>query len=346
MNFTLVSTVFNEAKRLDQTIHDLESQTLQPSEIIITDAGSTDGTFEMLNEWKKKSKIPITILQKYRCNVAEGRNMAIRAANYDLIASMDFGCRYHPDWLKTLMSPFQNSEIDVVGGVSSVIETEQITLASKVDYILAEGYDSTLYANSESFTPTSRSVAYRKEVFDKIGGYCEWLTLAADDTVFGKELRAKGYKIFLIDKPYVFWMRHAKAMGFIKEAFRYGLGDGEANINSRNFRLFTYQALSRIFFYITAIYVLISMLFLKGIPPLAFLLLLLFLPGFRPFASFAKAWLKFRSKKYNLLVLFYGFHLLPRIRMSYAKGYIKGYYFSRPEQKKEAELLQKRLLKA
>ena len=60
--FTLVSTVFNEARRLDQSIADIEAQTCPPNEIVITDAGSTDGTWKILNDWKDRSDIPIKIL--------------------------------------------------------------------------------------------------------------------------------------------------------------------------------------------------------------------------------------------------------------------------------------------
>lgn len=48
MEFTLISTVFNEARRLELTISELASQSLQPNEIIITDASSTDGALEIL----------------------------------------------------------------------------------------------------------------------------------------------------------------------------------------------------------------------------------------------------------------------------------------------------------
>jgi len=209
MYFTLVSTVFNEAKRLDQTINDLKRQTLQPSEIIVTDAGSTDGTYEMLNKWRENSEVPIIILQKNRCNVAEGRNIAIAAASYDLIASMDFGCRFLPDWLETIMAPFSNQDVCVVGGAFTVDEKEQTTLAAKVDYILSNGYK--INVHSGRFIPSSRSIAYKKSIFDKIGGYCEWLTLAGDDMVFGKEIIAYGYKIVNVDKPCVLWGRHKKA---------------------------------------------------------------------------------------------------------------------------------------
>src|ERR1700761_4063005 len=228
MEFTLVSTVFNEAKRLDQTISDLINQTLQPTEIIITDAGSTDGTYEMLKEWSKQSPISIIILQKVRCNVAEGRNIAIKAAKHNIIASMDFGCRYDPKWLESIIEPFEDVQTKVVGGAYSINENEVQTTAAKAEYILKRGYP--LRINDSNFIPSSRSIAYRKEVYDNIGGYCEWLTLAADDLIFGMLIKEKGYKIIMVDKPFASWIRHKTSKGFINEAYRYGLGNGEAQV--------------------------------------------------------------------------------------------------------------------
>ncbi|MBR2888156.1 MAG: glycosyltransferase, partial [Bacteroidales bacterium] len=53
--FTLVSTIFNEAKRLEQSLQEIERQTITPDEIIITDAGSTDGSIDILNAYAAKS---------------------------------------------------------------------------------------------------------------------------------------------------------------------------------------------------------------------------------------------------------------------------------------------------
>ena len=68
LNFTLVSTVFNEQKRLPETISDLENQSLKPTQIVITDAGSTDDTYEILKDWSANSSIDVVILQKTKCN--------------------------------------------------------------------------------------------------------------------------------------------------------------------------------------------------------------------------------------------------------------------------------------
>jgi glycosyltransferase involved in cell wall biosynthesis len=340
VQFTLVSTVFNEAKRLDQTIADLNAQTVQPSEIVITDAGSTDGTYERLLQWRAESSVPIIILQKHKCNVAEGRNKAIRTAKYDIIASTDFGCRFHQNWLKTLIAPFENPDVNIVGGAYSVKEEDQITLAAKAAFILSGGYTPDVHA--DWFIPSSRSIAYKKAVFEAVGGYCEWLTLAADDYIFGKEVLAKGYAFHPVDKPYVYWIRHTKGTGFIKEAFRYGLGDGEARVNQRNFISNLIETTLRYLLFVCIVATVL--LAAAGISPATILLLnMFFIPGLRSYFNYLRNWLKYRSHKYNLKVLFYGFVLLERTRLSYLKGYFRGLLHATPNQKEQAAVLKKRL---
>lgn len=343
MNFTLVSTVFNEVKRLPETIRDLEQQTLQPSEIIITDAGSTDGTYELLQQWKKASAIPIIILQKSKCNVAEGRNMAIRAAHYDFIASTDFGCRFHPQWLESIIAPFTNLSVEVVGGAFTVEEAQQNTLSAKAAYILSNGYRVDVAA--PWFIPSSRSIAYKKYVFENIGGYCEWLTLATDDFIYGKEIQVKGYKVVMSDKPYVYWGRHKTAKGFIMESGRYGLGDGEAKVNFRNFASNFLHFALRVLFVLWLVFLFVN-IFFSGIHLLPALCLFILAIGFRPYIGYIKSWLKYRSAKYNSQVMLYGFYLLEATRLQYIRSYIKGYFFASKHQKQEAKFLQQRLVKA
>lgn len=339
-SFTLVSTVFNEKNRLEQTIAELRAQTVQPAEIIITDAGSTDGTYEMLLNWKAGSAIPVTILQQPRCNVAQGRNLAIRHAHYPLIVSTDFGCRFAEGWLAALVAPFVDPAVKVVGGAFGVLEADIDTLPAKAAYILSDGY--AVDVQVSWFIPSSRSIAYYKEVFDKVGGYPEWLTLAADDLVFGQELLALGYKFYPSVYKGVFWGRHKKAAGYIKEAFRYGLGSGEARVNRQNFLSNLIELILRYIFMVTLL--VITPLVLAGpLPVYCLLLLIIGLPGLRSYINYTRSWWRLKSNKYNFRVFLYGIWLLERTRISYIRGYIKGYFYSTELQKKAAIELKQRL---
>lgn len=338
--FTLVSTVFNEKKRIDQTIADLANQSLQPSEIIITDAGSNDGTYEALTDWSKRSPVPIKILVMKGCNVAQGRNLAIQHAAYDLIVSTDFGCRFHPDWLKSIVTPFNDNTVKAVGGNYTVNEPELVTLAEKAGYILSGGYQ--IDVNYEGFIPSSRSIAYYKDVFEKAGGYPEWLTLAGDDTTFGKLVRKCGITFYKVPEPYVYWGRHKVAKGYVKEAFRYGLGDGEAHVNQRNFVSNTIETLIRYLFF-ASILIITAAVATGNLPAVYWLLPLLFLPGLRSYVNYTTAWLRFKSPKYNWATYFYGLILLERTRINYIKGYLKGYFRSGIDKKERAKQLAARL---
>jgi glycosyltransferase involved in cell wall biosynthesis len=335
--FTLVSTVFNESLRLTHTIEDIENQSIKPDEIIITDAGSTDGTYEKLIEWSKQSALNIKILQKAKCNVAQGRNLAITNAAFDLIVSTDFGCRFHPHWLKTLVEPFNDPNVRVVGGAYGVEENNIETLPARANFILTNGYHTVL---NESFIPSSRSIAYYKSVWEDVGGYCEWLTLAADDLVFGKAIRAKGYHIHLVHNAFVYWGRHERLKGYAKESFRYGLGDGEARVNVRNTISNTAELTLRYLLFASILLIIVNIV-TRWFNPFFALIALLFLPGLRAYIFAIRNWLKFRSPKYSLGVLLYSFYLIEVTRLNYIEGFIKGYFFSSKHVKLQAASLSK-----
>lgn len=340
INFSLVSTVFNEARRLKATIDDLENQIVRPSQIVIVDAGSGDGTFEMLESWKRESSIDVVVLQSHGCNVAQGRNLAIRHASHDLIVSTDFGCRFDPRWTQSIVSPFSDPSITVVGGAYTVSENEISSVAARANYILTNGYKVVL---NEYFIPSSRSIAYYKSVWKDVGGYCEWLTLAADDLIFGMALKANNYRIKLVPEPYVFWGRHERAKSYAKEAFRYGLGDGEARTNVRNTLSMAVECMLRYLLF-ASIALIVANVFVNFFPMYYALAAIIFLPGLRSYVFAFRNFLKLRSRKYHFGIFCFALMLIEHTRWNYLKGFIKGYFFSPAHVKKSAHLFAEKYL--
>ena len=317
--FTLVSTVFNEMSRLTATIADLEAQTLKPSQIIITDAGSTDGTYEYLLRWAQGSVVDIVILQKRGCNVAEGRNLAIASAKHDLIVSTDFGCRFHPGWLASLVAPFDDPQTRVVGGNFSVLESELTSVAERAAYICANGYQNPM---DESYLPSSRSIAYFKDVWQSVGGYRENLTLAGDDTTFALMLKEKGYSFTLVHQPFVFWLRPKTLKGYLKEAKRYATGDAESR-DRQNLRNVIVNSAE---LFLRAVSIVLAILLIFAVLPPSMLVLAIFfvsLVGWRSVVRITKRWWALRSKKYNVKVLLFAYLFFDLSRINYLYWYFK-----------------------
>ncbi len=337
IKFSLVSTVFNEAARLGEWIEGIEHQTVLSDEVIITDAGSTDGTLEALYKWQERSSLSISILVSDKCNVAEGRNLAITKAKYDWILSTDFGCTYHQDWIKSLAEHFDNQKIDVVAGAFGASTYEQESSAAIADLILQNGYPVNM---DQHFTASSRSIAYRKTVWEQLGGYEEWLTLAADDTIFWRRLKQEGFHYQLVDQPYVQWGRHKTFRQFAKEAFRYGLGDGESGINFRNFVSHVIETIMRYLFFFNLLLLPI------GWPQWTLWQVILFIPLSFGLRSYRNAW-----RNYQGLTVQFGFsfkdfvnslYLIEISRWFYLNGYIKGWLFASKEVKEGRKRLKGR----
>ncbi len=106
MKRVLISTVYNEAATIERWIDCLKAQTIQPDEFVIVDGGSTDSTVELLRKGFEKGDFPQPRIIVQRCNIAEGRNLAIKNSHYDIIASVDAGSLPDHRWLRKLPSPF------------------------------------------------------------------------------------------------------------------------------------------------------------------------------------------------------------------------------------------------
>ncbi|MBP7936784.1 MAG: glycosyltransferase [Phycisphaerae bacterium] len=225
---TLVTTCYNEAMSVRSWLDDLAHQTRQPDQIVVVDAGSNDGTVEVLSDWVTQSSNRLLEVRD-GCTVAQGRNRAIEVACGSVIASTDMGCRLNHDWFEQLVAPLDTSSelFDVVAGNYTVDPSTLRTVWDWADYYLHNKYETHL---APGFLPSSRSIAYRKSVWELLGGYPEDLRYAGDDTVFAKQIYASGLRIALAPEAMAFWRRPGCWGKYLKEAFNYGRGNGEAGL--------------------------------------------------------------------------------------------------------------------
>ena len=225
LSVTVIATVKNEEAAIGELLDSLAKQSRLPAEIVIVDGGSSDGTVETIQAHAMRESGLLRLLICKGANISQGRNAAIRAARGEVVASTDAGVRLESDWLNELIQPFEEPEPpDVVSGF--------FLPDSRTVFELAMGATAlpTLDDIDPSrFWPSSRSVAFRKSAWERVGGYPEWLDYC-EDLLFDFALRDAGYRFVFAPRAIAYFRPRANLSAFFKQYYRYARGDGKADI--------------------------------------------------------------------------------------------------------------------
>jgi len=222
---SLVTTVKNENDTINDWFSSIAGQTALPDEIILVDGGSTDGTWsKLIAAGQVSNRVRVF---HHLGNIAAGRNFAISQAKAEIIVVTDIGCRYDPRWFETITAPFRS-------GAAPCTTTAFGPWLKKDDGLVpALCATATTPAPSEfkrDWLPSSRSVAFRKELWHTVGGYPEWLP-TCEDVVF--DLRIKEKTSFsYIREPFVFWRPRPTLTKYFKQLYNYTKSEGHARLNT------------------------------------------------------------------------------------------------------------------
>lgn len=223
---TIIATVLNEIDDIPRLVPSLFAQTPPPAEIVIVDGGSTDGTWEWLCEAARTHPV-LQPIRDESCNlrrslgpISRGRNVAISAATSPLIACVDAGCTYPPEWMARITAPLADGSAQYALGGSS-LDTVDPTL-----WDLASAPFFGVKLDPEEFTKscTARSMAFTKDLWHRLGGFPESVFFG-EDTLFDLNARRQTRPAFV---------DHAKALYRPQYTFRsacrqlslYAMSDG------------------------------------------------------------------------------------------------------------------------
>lgn len=227
MKVSLVSTILNDRDGAVDLLSDLRAQTRFPDEFVVLDGGSRDGTFELLNEQALSLPFKLTVLQEKGANVSRGRNLAIEAAEHEVILTTDFGCRLDSRWVEKLVEPFEKDpSVEIVTGSWKIRDEDLHTPVQWAEWALSGGKIE--FVATETCLASTRSLAYKRQVWRDFGTYPEDLTLAGDDAIFSLWMVAAKRKIAAAPEAMCYWHRFSKLKSYLKEARRNFRGAGEA----------------------------------------------------------------------------------------------------------------------
>ena len=112
-NVSIYIPAYNAEKTIIFSIEALFEQTLLPDQIIVINDSSTDKTLENINVYKNKIEI---IDNKTNKGLGYCRNLGIKLAKNNLVASIDSDVVPEKDWLKNLYTSLKKNNSVYCGG--------------------------------------------------------------------------------------------------------------------------------------------------------------------------------------------------------------------------------------
>jgi glycosyltransferase involved in cell wall biosynthesis len=206
---SVVTTVLNERKGIRHLLDSLVVQSPR-HEIIVVDAGSKDGTWEILVEYA--GRYPEVRPFQYPGRRGAGRNAGVRMARANRVAFIDGDCIANAFWLERLIESFEKG-VDIVAGRTIYTGYWAFTNMERVE-LPHKGQDTTW---------PSCNLAYRKEAFLAIGGFDERFITAEDIDLNFRAIDA-GYRLSHNDKAVVYARARDSVKGFLHQAYWNGYG--------------------------------------------------------------------------------------------------------------------------
>jgi len=114
MNLSVIIPVYNEVGNIEEILKRVKTTGI-PSEIIVVDDGSKDGTRDILTKLDGRDNIRVILHEKN-----QGKGAAVRtglsAAKGDILLIQDADLEYDPRDYPTLLKPLEENTADVVYG--------------------------------------------------------------------------------------------------------------------------------------------------------------------------------------------------------------------------------------
>ena len=221
---TFLIPCWNEEKSITRTVESVLSVDYPKDKlhIFIIDDGSTDNTWDKLQSFKDNHQI--TLLQKENGGKHSALNYALSFIKTDLVVSFDADTSIRRDALVNAVEHFiDDPELMALGGAVLINKPHTVAQrAQSVEYQMFSYTKKMLGMISGVMVVPGAFSVFRREVFDKIGGYRKGHNLEDLELTF--RIQASGMKVDHCHTAVVVTNGPASIKSLFKQRLRWGYG--------------------------------------------------------------------------------------------------------------------------
>jgi glycosyltransferase involved in cell wall biosynthesis len=210
MKVSVVLCTYNRAQSLSDALESVAAQTLPEPlewEVVVVDNNSRDQTREVVDDFCRRYPRRFRYVFEPNQGLSHARNAGIREARGDVLAFMDDDVTVEPRWLDNLTAPLRDGEWAGSGGMTLPAGpfTPPHWLAPDGPYnmlgVLCAYFNPGGEARELEEAPYGTNMAFRKQMFEKYGGFridlsrCAGNTMSNEDTEFGRRLMKAGERL-------------------------------------------------------------------------------------------------------------------------------------------------------
>lgn len=228
MTVSVVIPVYNEEKRILNTLKAIYEGSLLPMEIIVVDGGSNDQTVSLV----KATYPDVVVLNNPGKTAALGRNVGIEHACGEIIAFTDGDCLVDRDWIKNIIMHFEENEIDGLGGkvMNAPPENHYEEYWGNLAWNLIMSFPDASYEVKEKKLNdafVTANCAYKKELLYRLKGFSKFFANNAEDVDLCWRAIDKGAKLVYVPDVVIYAHNVTTLKGIAKKSFRNGVSSSK-----------------------------------------------------------------------------------------------------------------------
>lgn len=220
---SVICPVFNEESNIKRLIDFFISSKPLEKELYLVDGGSTDQTVPIIKHAIASHNNIYLLYNEYKY-VSFALNKAINKSEGDVIIRLDAHTEYASDYFEKILSTFELTDADVVGGpMNAVGKTnfqKAVAYVTSCKFGIGNSKIHVLNYNGES--DHVYLGAWKRKIFEEIGYFDERLNRNQDDE-FHYRAKSLGKKIYLNSEIKSYYYPRNSWWKLIVQYFQYGL---------------------------------------------------------------------------------------------------------------------------